>query len=343
MARLRRQNGRDHAWRVKYWGVGNESWGCGGSMRPEYYSDVYRRYATYCRNYDGNRLFKVASGASDYDYNWTKVLMENVGNRMDGLSLHYYTVLNWNSKGSATQFNEEEYYKTLGKCCGIEDVIKRHIAIMDFYDPNKRVALMLDEWGTWWDVEPGTNPGHLFQQNSLRDAFVASLTFDIFHKYTERLKMANIAQVVNVLQSMILTNGKQMTLTPTYHVFRMYNVHQDATYLPLDIQTIRKEVPDSDWTLPMLSGTASRNQQGKVHISLTNVDLQNAQEVSITLQGINAKQVSGEILTSANIADHNTFDKPELVKPAVFCGATIIGNTLKVKLPAKSIVTLELQ
>ncbi len=343
MARLRRQNGRDHAWRVKYWGVGNESWGCGGSMRPEYYSDVYRRYATYCRNYDGNRLFKVASGASDYDYNWTKVLMENVGNRMDGLSLHYYTVLNWNSKGSATQFNEEEYYKTLGKCCGIEDVIKRHIAIMDFYDPNKRVALMLDEWGTWWDVEPGTNPGHLFQQNSLRDAFVASLTFDIFHKYTERLKMANIAQVVNVLQSMILTNGKQMTLTPTYHVFRMYNVHQDATYLPLDIQTIRKEVPDSDWTLPMLSGTASRDQQGKVHISLTNVDLQNAQEVSITLQGINAKQVSGEILTSANIADHNTFDKPELVKPAVFSGATIIGNTLKVKLPAKSIVTLELQ
>ena len=155
--------------------------------------------------------------------------------------------------------------------------------------------------------------------------------------------MANIAQVVNVLQSMILTNGKQMTLTPTYHVFRMYNVHQDATYLPLDIQTIRKEVPDSDWTLPMLSGTASRNQQGKVHISLTNVDLQNAQEVSITLQGINAKQVSGEILTSANIADHNTFDKPELVKPAVFSGATIIGNTLKVKLPAKSIVTLELQ
>ncbi len=343
MARLRRQNGRDHAWRVKYWGVGNESWGCGGSMRPEYYSDVYRRYATYCRNYDGNRLFKVASGASDYDYNWTKVLMENVGNRMDGLSLHYYTVLNWNSKGSATQFNEEEYYKTLGKCCGIEDVIKRHIAIMDFYDPNKRVALMLDEWGTWWDVEPGTNPGHLFQQNSLRDAFVASLTFDIFHKYTERLKMANIAQVVNVLQSMILTSGKQMTLTPTYHVFRMYNVHQDATYLPLDIQTVRKEVPGSDWTLPMLSGTASRDLQGKVHISLTNVDLQNAQEVSITLQGINAKQVSGEILTSANIADHNTFDKPDKVKPIVFSGATINGNTLKVKLPAKSIVTLELQ
>ena len=269
--------------------------------------------------------------------------MENVGNRMNGLSLHYYTVMNWNHKGSATQFNEEDYYKTLGKCRGIEEVIKRHIAIMDFYDPNKNVALMLDEWGTWWDVEPGTNPGHLFQQNSLRDAIVASLTFDIFHKYTDRLKMANIAQVVNVLQSMILTNDKQMTLTPTYHVFRMYNVHQDATFLPMDIQTSTKEVEGGYGTLPMLSGTASRDKQGIIHISLSNVDLQNAQEVTINLQGMNAKKVTGEILTSANINDHNTFDKPDLVKPVVFNGATISGNVLKVKLPAKSIVTLELQ
>ncbi|MCR4764911.1 MAG: alpha-N-arabinofuranosidase [Bacteroidaceae bacterium] len=343
MARLRRQNGRDHAWKVKYWGVGNESWGCGGNMRPEYYADVYRRYSTYCRNYDGNRLFKIASGASDYDYNWTRVLMENVGNRMDGLSLHYYTVMDWNAKGSATQFNDEIYYKTLAKCRGIEDVIKRHVAIMDSFDPNKHVALMLDEWGTWWDVEPGTNPGHLFQQNTLRDAIVASLTFDIFHKYTERLKMANIAQVVNVLQSMILTNDKKMTLTPTYHVFRMYNVHQDATYLPLDIQTATKEVSPSFGPLPMVSGTASRDQQGKVHISLTNVDLQNAQEVSITLQGMNAKKAVGEILTSGNISDHNTFDAPNQVKPIAFNGATISGNVLKIKLPAKSIVTLEIQ
>ena len=181
-----------------------------------------------------------------------------------------------------------------------------------------------------------------FQQNSLRDAFVASLTFDIFHKYTDRLKMANIAQVVNVLQSMILTKGNQMTLTPTYHVFRMYNVHQDATYLPLDIQVATKKV-DGNRTIPMLSGTASRDQQGKIHISLSNVDLQNVQDVSINLQGVDAKRVTGEILTSSNITDHNTFDKPEQVKPVAFNGASISGNTLKVKLPAKSIVTLELQ
>lgn len=204
MAKLRKENGREKPWKVKYFGVGNESWGCGGSMRPEYYSDLYRRYSTYCRNYDGNRLFKIASGASDYDYNWTEVLMKNIGHRMDGISLHYYTVLGWDgSKGSATKFNDEDYYWTVGKCREIEDVLKRHIAIMDKYDPKKQIGLMVDEWGTWWDEEPGTVSGHLYQQNTLRDAFVASLSLDIFHKYTDRVKMTNIAQVVNVLQSMI--------------------------------------------------------------------------------------------------------------------------------------------
>ena len=196
MANLRRKNGRDKAWKVKYLGVGNESWGCGGSMRPEYYADLYRRYSTYCRNYDNNRLFKIASGASDYDYEWTKVLMERVGSRMNGLSLHYYTVSGWTgSKGSATRFDKDDYYWTMGKCREIEDVIRRHCAIMDEYDKDKNVALMLDEWGTWWDEEPGTVRGHLYQQNTMRDAFVASLSLDIFHKYTDRLKMANIARL----------------------------------------------------------------------------------------------------------------------------------------------------
>ena len=204
MARLRRQNGRDKAWKVKFIGVGNESWGCGGSMRPEYYADLYRRYSTYCRNYDGNRLFKIASGASDYDYNWTETLMKNVGGRMDGISLHYYTVTGWSgSKGSATDFNKDDYYWTMGKCLEIEDVVRKHIQIMDKYDPQKKIALMVDEWGTWWDEEPGTINGHLYQQNTMRDAFVAALTLNVFHKYTDRVKMTNIAQIVNVLQSMI--------------------------------------------------------------------------------------------------------------------------------------------
>ncbi len=342
MARLRRKNGRDKAWKVKYLGVGNESWGCGGNMRPEFYSDLYRRYSTYCRNYDDNHLFKIASGASDYDYDWTKILMDRVGQRMNGLSLHYYTVTGWNgSKGSATKFNNEDYYWAMGKCREIEDVIKKHCAIMDQYDKNKRVALMLDEWGTWWDEEPGTVRGHLFQQNTMRDALVASLTFDIFHKYTDRLKMANIAQIVNVLQSMILTKDKEMILTPTYYAFKMYKVHQDATYLPLDITCDTVNVR-GDRRVPMVSATASKNKNGEIHISLSNIDVNNAQEVTVNLEGTNAKKAIGEILTSANITDYNSFEKPNTISLVPFNDVKVSKGIMKIKLPAKSIVTLKL-
>ena len=343
MANLRRKNGRDKAWKVKYLGVGNESWGCGGSMYPEYYSDLYRRYATYCRNYDGNQLFKVASGASDYDYKWTRVLMERAGSMMNGISLHYYTVTGWvGSKGSATQFTPDDYYWTMGKCREIEDVLKKHIAIMDELDPQNNVALLLDEWGTWWAVEPNTLPGHLFQQNTLRDAFVASLSLDIFHKYTRRLKMCNIAQVVNVLQSMILTDGPRMVLTPTYHVFRMYKVHQDATYLPVDIQCDTMQVRDNR-TLPLVSATASKDKNGKIHLSISNIDTENARELTIRLNGAQTKGVTGEILTAAHINDYNSFDKPETGVPRPFKDARIRKGVLTLTMPAKSIVTLELQ
>ena len=342
MATLRRQNGRDKAWKVKFIGIGNESWGCGGNMRPEYYADQYRRYTTYCRNFSGNSLFKIASGASDYDYNWTEVLMRDVGGRMNGLSLHYYTVANWGHKGSATDFDKDDYYATMGKCLEIEDVIKKHIIIMNKYDPKKNVALMLDEWGAWWDEEPGTINGHLFQQNTMRDAFVAALTLNVFNKYTDRLKMTNIAQIVNVLQSMILTNGPKMLLTPTYHVFEMYKVHQDATYLPMDLMCNKAKVK-GDREIPMLSASASKDANGKIHITLANVDIDNVQNVSLDLQGEKISGVSGRILTSASINDHNTFEKPEYVKPAEFKGATVEKGQLKIALPPMSIVVLEVK
>lgn len=343
MANLRRKNGRDKAWKVKYLGVGNESWGCGGNMRPEYYADLYRRYATYCRNYDGNRLFKIASGASDYDFNWTDILMNRVGHRMEGLSLHYYTVTGWKgSKGAATKFNKDDYYWTMGKCLEVENVIKKHCAIMDKYDKEKKIALLLDEWGTWWDEEPGTIQGHLYQQNTMRDAFVASLSLDVFHKYTDRLKMANIAQVVNVLQSMILTNGKEMVLTPSYYVFKMYKPHQDAIYLPFNLDCEQMNVPDNR-SIPMLSATASRDKDGVIHISLSNVDADSNQEVTINLPGIKASKAVGEILTSANLTDYNSFEKPTTVKLEPFREIKVKKEILKVNLPPKSIVTLELQ
>ena len=328
---------------VKFIGVGNESWGCGGSMRPEYYADLYRRYSTYCRNYDGNRLFKIASGASDYDYNWTETLMKNVGGRMDGISLHYYTVTGWNgSKGSATNFNKDDYYWTMGKCLEIEDVVRKHIQIMDKYDPQKKIGLMVDEWGTWWDEEPGTINGHLYQQNTMRDAFVAALTLNVFHKYTDRVRMTNIAQIVNVLQSMILTNGPKMLLTPTYYVFQMYNVHQDATFLPMDLICDKAKVRGGR-EVPMVSASASKDKNGRIHISLANVDVDNAQSITLDLQGQKIGSVKGRILTSASINDHNTFEKPDAVKPATFDGAKIEKGQLKIDLPAKSIVVLEVK
>lgn len=348
MANLRRQNGREKSWNLKYLGVGNESWGCGGSMRPEYYSDLFRRYSTYCRNYDGHNLFKIASGATDYDYNWTKVLMENGGSNMAGLSLHYYTVPGWEgSKGSATQFTKDQYYWTIGKCREIEDVLKKHIAVMDEKDPDNKVALLLDEWGTWWDEEPGTIRGHLFQQNSMRDAVVASTSLDIFHKYTRRLKMCNIAQVVNVLQSMILTKDDKMVLTPTYYVFQQYAVHQDATYLPISVMCDEMDIKGDnrhfDAKLPLVSATASKDKNGVVHVSLTNVSVDKEQTVTVNLNGVKAKKASGVILTSKNIDNLNTFEVPNKVKNEPFKEVKVKNGEMKVKLPKGAIVTLTLE
>lgn len=358
MANLRKQNGREKPWRVKYLGVGNESWGCGGSMRPEYYADLYRRYSTYCRNYDGNKLYKIASGASDYDYNWTKVLMERVGRRMDGLSLHYYTVTGWNGpKGSATQFDNDQYYWALAKCLEIEDVIKKHKDIMDKTDPKRQVGLLVDEWGTWWDEEPGTVRGHLYQQNALRDAFVAALSLNVFHRHADRVKMANIAQIVNVLQSMILTDQQgtgHMVLTPTYHVFQMYTPFQEATFLPIDVETQTIEVGklyfkdrpagrhDRDRTLPLVSATAARTQDGHIVVALTNVSLQQDRTLDINIEGASVKTVAGRILTAKDVRAYNDFEHPDRVAPRDFRDARLKKGKLSVKLPARSIVVLTL-
>ena len=319
-------------------------------MRPEYYADLYRRYQTYCRSYNGNRLFKIASGSGEYDLHWTETLMKQAGGLMDGLSLHYYTVSGWSgSKGSATDFTEADYYWTLGKCLDIENCLKAHIKIMDQYDPRKRVGLMVDEWGTWWDEEPGTISGHLYQQNTMRDAFVAALSLNVFHKYTERIKMTNIAQIANVLQSMILTKGDRMVLTPSYHVFKMYNVHQDATFIPMELKcdsmSVRAEMGKEGKTrmMPLVSATASVNAQGVVHISLANVDLKDKENVTIDLGGLKQKTVSGQILTAASVDALNSFEKPETVKPVDFKDFKISKGKLTVKMPAMSIIALELK
>ena len=340
LAELRAKNGRKEPWSLKYLGVGNESWGCGGNMLPEYYSDLYRRYATYCRNYDGNVLYKVASGASDYDYNWTKVLMDRIGDQMHGVSLHYYTVKGWEgSKGSATDFDTDWWYNMVSKAVEVEEVIENHKAIMNAYDPEGKVDLLLDEWGTWFDVEPGTNPGHLYQQNTMRDAMVAAMSLNIFHRHTDRLKMANIAQIVNVLQSMILTKGNEMVLTPTYHVFRMYNVHQNAQYVPTECNAADMVAP-SGRIMPEVSVTASKDADGKLHVSIANPVVDKAQTLVLSFDDLNPKNVTGEVLAAPTIQSYNDFGKEPAVAPKPFTAFKKNGKTLTVTVPAASVVAL---
>lgn len=343
MSKWRRQNGRDKPWNVKYWGVGNETWGCGGNMRPEYYADLYRKYATFMTGWSNeNRVFRIASGANSSDYNWTEVLMKNIPlNMLEGVALHHYSVIDWGKKGPSTTFTEEQYFITMQRALLMDSLIIKHSAIMDRYDPRKRVALVVDEWGGWYDVEPGTNPGFLYQQNTMRDAMIAATTLNIFHKHSERVRMANLAQTINVLQAVILTEGSKMLLTPTYHVMEMYNVHQDATLLPVQVDT--KEYRVNNRSLPAVSASASRDSLGRTHISLANIDAKNSQEVTIQLQGGRYASVSGRILASAKLQDHNSFVEPEKVKPAAFNGATLRNNNLTVKLPPFSVVVLQLK
>ena len=344
MANLRRQNGREQPWKVKFWGVGNENWGCGGNMSPAGYAENYRRYATYCRNYGTNQLFKIAGGPSEGDYKWMRTLMENIPlHAMNGISLHYYTVPNtWDKKGSATLFDDNEYFRTLEKAAHMEELIERHSSIMDQYDPEKRLGLIVDEWGAWYDVEPGTNPGFLFQQNTLRDALLAGLTLNIFHRHADRVKMANIAQMVNVLQAMIFTQDEKMIVTPTYHLFDMYKVHQDATLLPLTLDCVNYE--HEGRSLPAISATASKDASGAIHITLVNIDPTRSMEVACDVRGTNAQKLTdAQVLTGETLRACNTFEKPNTVQLAAFKGASYKAGQLTVKLPAKSIVTVEIK
>ena len=343
MTDLRKTNGRDKPWRAKIWGVGNEVWGCGGNMKVEYYANIYRQYATFMTDWGNNdHLFRVASGASDADYNWTEVLMRDIPhNMLEGVALHHYSVIDWGKKGSATAFSEEQYFRIMKTALYMEELVARHSTIMDKYDPGKKIALVVDEWGGWYDVEPGTNPSFLFQQNTLRDAMIAGTTLNIFHKHCDRVRIANLAQTVNVLQAVALTDGEKMVLTPTYHVLEMYNVHQDALLLPIDVKVNNYSFGTEN--LPAVSASASRDKAGKVHISLVNIDPNHPQEVSIALRGIKPSGVSGRILTSGKVQDHNTFERPDFVKPADFKGALLNGDVLKITLPPVSVVVLELK
>ena len=338
MTKLRKQNGREKPWNVKYWAAGNETWGCGGNMRPEYYSDLYNQYSSFMR---APGIYKIASGANVEDYKWTDVLMKQSARMMNGISLHYYTIPgSWENKHSATVFDEKEWFSTMQKTLRMEELVTKHAAIMDKYDPDKKVGLLVDEWGTWFDVEPGTNPGFLFQQNTLRDALVAGINLNIFNNHADRVRMSNIAQMINVLQSVILTKDKEMVLTPTYYVFKMYNVHQDATLLPIEIKCSKYVSGTS--SVDAISASASI-KDGVVSITLCNLDPVNAQNVSFTLQGLKSTIVSGKIVTANKMNSFNDFGKKEEVSMTEFNGAKLSKGLLEASIPAKSVVLIQLR
>jgi len=343
MADLRRKNGREKPWKVDFFGVGNENWGCGGNMTPEYYANEYRRYQTYIRNYDSeNPIFKICCGTDGEDREWTDKVCatcfdkkEQFHGYMDGLSLHYYVLPtgDWDVKGSSTDFDKKTWYETLKKTLHMEDLIIAHGTIMDKYDPNKKVGMIVDEWGAWYDVEPGTNPGFLYQQNTMRDALIAGITLNIFNKHSDRVRMANIAQIANVLQSVVLTEGEKMILTPTYHVFDMYKHHQNAELLQSSIESTTIGIDDSK--VVDMNESVSIDKDGNINITVTNLSADESREVEVLFAEKKVESAVGQIVTN-DMKAHNTFDEPNNVHIENM-QVTLTERGLKFTLPACSV------
>ncbi len=352
----RKENGHEAPWKLSYFGVGNENWGCGGNMTPEYYANEYRRYQTYVRDYANPEhegepsIRKICCGPNSDDYDWTNKVLKtlfyhcdkNLHGNLDGISLHYYTVPDdWKNKGSATDFDQGSWYRTLAKANRMQELIERHSEILDKYDPDKEVGLIVDEWGDWYDVEPGTNPGFLYQQNTIRDALVAGITLNIFNKHSDRVKMANLAQTVNVLQSVILTEGADMILTPTYHVFDLYKEHQDAMLVDSQIET-REIGEDDEFMLPNLSESVSEAKDGSLTVTLTNASADTSYPIEASLKGHTVKSVAGEIL-SGEMHEKNTFEEPDAVRLRPFEGTQITEEGFLLTIPPCAVLRLTVQ
>ncbi|ESQ83635.1 alpha-N-arabinofuranosidase [Asticcacaulis benevestitus] len=345
LAQERRKNGRDKPFKVPVIGIGNESWGCGGSMTPEYYSNEYRRFNEFFHKGADNPALRIAVGppSGGDDDNWTEVVMKQIGSgRMDGLSLHYYTLPTgqWEKKGASINFSRQAWVDTFSRTLKLEDFIVKHGAIMDKYDPEKKVALYVDEWGTWYDVEPGTNPGHLYQLNTLRDGVLAAVNFNFFHKHADRVKMTAVAQTINVLQAMILTKDDKILLTPTYYAFKMYVPFQDSTSLPLELNP--PTFTSGDKTLPAINASAAKGKDGKTYIGLANMNPDDEVKLTVNLGTLKATKVSGEVLTAPKMDARNEMGVPATVVPVSYKGGKISGNKLTLNLPAKSVVVVKL-
>jgi alpha-N-arabinofuranosidase len=350
LAKERVANGRPAPYKIAYLGIGNESWDCGGNMTPDYYVTQLKIYSRFVRNFnpaqqEKEKMLRIAVGPGGGEprfTEWTEAVMKAYQSRqwswdMEGLSLHNYTVVNWDKKHSSVGFGDAEYAQILKKTLEMEGLVSKHSAIMDKYDPQKRVALVVDEWGAWYAPLPGSNPGFLYQQNSLRDAVLAALNLNIFARHAERVRMANIAQMVNVLQAMILTDKEKMVLTPTYHVFRMYVPFQDATFVPVAFNA--GTYTHGDITLPRVDAVAARDTAGKLWLALTNVDPNRPTEIEASLAGVTATAATGETLTAPKVDSVNTFEAPNTVVPKPVA-AKVLGGKLTLRLEPKSVTVI---
>ena len=349
----RAANGHPDAWKVGYLGLGNESWDCGGNMSPDYYVSQMKKFSRFVRNYnpaqqDKDQMLKIAVGPGGDGPRWTewtdtvmKAYQQHTWSwDINGLSMHFYTVPHWPPSLKSVGFGEDDYAQILKTTLEMNDLIATHSAIMDKYDPQKKVALFVDEWGGWYAPLPGSNPGFLVQQNSLRDAILAALNLDIFARHADRVRGANIAQMINVLQSMILTDNKKMVLTPTYYVFKMYVPFQDATFVPVTFNA--GTYTHGGITLPRVDAIAAKDKAGKLWLAITNIDPDQPVEIDASVVGGSVKSATGETLTAPKVDSVNTFDAPDAVVPKPI-SANLEGDKLTLKLQPKSVTVVGIE
>ena len=351
LAKERAANGHPAPYKIAMLGIGNESWDCGGNMNADYYLSQLKIYSRFVRNFnpaqqgDSQRMLKIAVGPGGDEprfVEWTETVMKGWQNHkwswdMDGLSMHNYTVVNWDKKFSSVGFGEAEYSQVLKSTLEMENLITKHSAIMDKYDPQKKIALIVDEWGSWYAPLAGSNPAFLVQQNSMRDAILAALNLNIFARHAERVRGANIAQMINVLQAMIMTDQEKMVLTPTYYVYKMLVPFQDAALVPVTFNA--GSYANGNLTLPRIDAIAARDQAGKLWLEITNVDPNQPVEIVASLAGIKPRAATGETLTAAKVDSVNTFDAPNAVKPKPI-SVKVEGGKLKLTLEPKSVTVI---
>jgi len=352
LGKERAANGHPAPYKIAYLGIGNESWDCGGNMTADDYVAQLKIYSRFVRNFNPaqqgkQQMLKIAVGPGGNEprfVEWTEEVMKAWQNHkwswdMNGLSLHNYTVVHWDNKFASVGFGETEYGQILKNTLEMEGLVSKYSTIMDKYDPQKKIALVVDEWGSWYAPLPGSNPGFLAQQNSMRDAVLAALNLNIFARHADRVRMANIAQMINVLQAMILTDKEKMVLTPSYYVYKMYVPFQDAIFVPVAFNA--GTYTHGDISLPRVDAIAAKDASGKLWLELTNLDPNQSVEIQATLTGATGKTAVGETLTAPKVDSVNTFEAPNTVVPKPV-SAPVQGGKLTLKLEPKSVTVISI-